>query len=81
MYAVSSVITLASIPVLLITIPMMVAATTTAMQPLTVRNKYARAAAMRDAKQHLMLMAKAYASFLGVMAFAVLGALATGGAA
>lgn len=81
MYAVSSVIALASIPLLLVTIPMVIVAIVSAVQPLTIRNKYARAAAVRDTKKHLVLMAKGYASFLGVMAFAVLGTLATGGAA
>lgn len=79
MYALSNIFALASIPVLL-TIPMVIAAVLGALQPLTVRNKYARAVAVREAKAGLWLLAKAYLSFLAVMAFVTLATAMSMGA-
>jgi len=77
MYAASSIISLNLALLALFTIPVMGAAVLGALHPLTIRNKYKRMSAVREAKRGLWLLAKAYLSVVGFLAFCTLGSLIT----
>ena len=80
MYAASTIINFSLVLLAMFTIPVVIAALLAVLKPLTVRNKYARMSAMRDAKKGLWLLAKAYLSIIGFLAFCTLGCLLTWGA-